>query len=226
MPGDGRKAKVEGSPYWVAVAEESRDRRRHFSPSAARNTGPILDALAPVVPNGGTMLEVASGTGQHAVAFAGRFPRLVWQPSDADPSARESIAAWREAAGLENLRAPLALDLADPDWHCAIREQIRGIIASNLLHISPWRVTENLFAGAHRLLPRSGVLFVYGCFSRCRDFVSASNRRFDESLRLRNPAWGVRDTLEVDAVAREAGFTTAEILAMPTNNTVMIWRKT
>ncbi len=215
----------ETSAGWAAATEGAVADGRQFSPSAARNIGPIIEVLQRILPSSGAMLEVASGTGQHITAYAERFPHLCWQPSDADEVARESITAWRAHSGRSNLNAPIALDLLDPDWDRTLETPVAGIIACNLLHISPFAVTENLIAGAARLLPAGGPLFVYGCFSRQGDFVAPSNTAFDHSLRRQDPRWGVRDTTDVDALARTAGFAPAEIVAMPANNTVMIWRR-
>lgn len=198
------------------------------APSAQRNTEAIRSALENVLadvdlPGGqGRALELASGTGQHAVAFAAAFPQLHWQPSEADPLALASIAAWREHAGLANLAAPVAADLADADWPRAFEPGFDLIFASNLLHISPWEVTVSFLAGASRLLAPSGVALVYGCFRRDGDWISHSNRAFDESLRGRDPRWGVRDTRDVGETAAAAGLAVRAVLAMPANNTAMV----
>ncbi len=223
--GENDKPSLHPSPYLVTVADDYRQEQRHFSPSAERNIRPILDVLTPHLPAAGTLLEVASGTGQHCVAYATEFPHLTLQPSDIDPAARASIKAWRRTAALDNILPPLIVDLTVEDWDRAVGSPVAGILASNILHISPWAVTQSLIAGAARLLPEDGLLFVYGCFSRDGDMVSQSNADFDKSLRSRNSSWGVRDTVAVDAIARDAGFTEAAVIPMPANNTVMAWRR-
>jgi len=213
------------SAYMVTVENDAEGTDRHYSPTAERNTAPILEILQPRLPSAGTVLEVASGTGQHITAYATQFAHLHWQPSDMDPAARASQEAWREASALENLAAPIELNLMQPNWDQDTPSAIAGIMGANLLHISPWAVTQSLITGAGRLLPADGLLFIYGCFSRNGDFVSDSNIAFDESLRGRNPTWGVRDTLDVDEVAVRAGFEPADVIEMPANNTVMAWRR-
>ena len=191
--GDNDNPSLHPSPYLVTVADDYRKEQRHFSPSAERNIRPILDVLTPHLPAAGTLLEVASGTGQHCVAYATEFPHLTLQPSDIDPAARASIEAWRQTAALDNILPPLVVDLMADDWHQAVRPSIAGILASNILHISPWAVTLSLISGAARLLPEGGLLFVYGCFSRDGDMVSESNAEFrQEPARPRSGLGGAR----------------------------------
>ena len=193
---------------------------RH-APAAVRNCDPLTDALRPLLPEHGLLLEVASGTGEHAVHFARRFPALTWQPTDADPDALESIAAWSKARPAPNLRPPLALDVREP-W---LVEQADAVLAINLLHISPWPATEALVAGAARVLPAGGPLIVYGPFWCEGVAQAASNLAFDESLRARDPAWGVRRLEAVSAVAEEVGLTFASVTEMPANNLLACWRR-
>jgi len=195
---------------------------KQFSPSAARNTEPILAALRPRLPASGCALEVASGTGQHIAAFATAFPGLDWTPSDPDPAARASIAAHVAEAGLANLHAPRDLDVSDAAWSEAVEPPYDVMIAVNLLHISPWQATLGLLAGAGRLLAPDGCLFIYGPFSRGGDYLSQSNVQFDASLRARDPGWGLRDVDDVAAAARGQGLDLAEVIAMPANNLMLM----
>ncbi len=204
------------------------------APAVARNTAPILERLRETIDRAARppapqarwrALELASGSGEHAVAFARAFADIDWQPSERDPAALDSIAAWRADAGLANLAAPLRIDLADPRWAEALDPPVDLIYACNLMHISPVAVSRNLLTGAARLLADDGILFVYGCFSRSGDFVSPSNRRFDQALRARDPAWGVRDTDFVAEMAADCGLAVSDIIAMPANNTVVILRR-
>ena len=194
---------------------------RH-APATARNRDPLTDALTDaLLPASGLVLEVASGTGEHAVHFARRFPELEWQPTDADPDALESIAAWRQARPAPNLRPPLALDVREP-WPV---ERADAVLAVNLLHISPWAATEDLVAGAARVLPAGGPLIVYGPFWREGVEPAASNLAFDESLRARDAGWGVRRLEEVSAAAERVGLTLASVTEMPANNLLVCWRR-
>jgi SAM-dependent methyltransferase len=173
----------------------------------------------------GNALELGSGTGQHITAFARLTPDLTWWPSDIYPRHLDSIAAWRRHAALSNLRAPQRIDLADPAWSWTANGQAGGDLAAmlciNVLHISPWRVSQNLFTGAGRLLRDGGRLYIYGPFMRDGAHTAPSNAAFDASLRAENPEWGVRDLADLNALAQEAGLTAAEIAPMPANNLVL-----
>jgi SAM-dependent methyltransferase len=195
---------------------------RQHAPSAERNREPILAVLERVLPATGTVLEIASGTGQHAVHFAAALPQLVWQPSDPDEAARASVAAWTAASGLANVRAPLALDVRDASWGIASAD---AIVCINMIHISPWASAQALIGGAGRLLGSGGVLFLYGPYRRGGAHTAPSNAAFDEQLRHRDPAWGVRDLEDVAALADAAGFDHEETVAMPANNFSVVFRK-
>jgi Protein of unknown function (DUF938) len=190
---------------------------KQHAPATARNREPIRDVLARVLPERGIVLEIASGSGEHATAFARAFPALTWQPSDADPTAVASIAAHRAEAGLANLAAPLALDVTRP-WPI---DHADAIVCINMIHISPWESALALFANAGRIL--GSVLYLYGPYSF--DHVLApSNADFDRSLRSRDPRWGVRDVADLEQAARGHGLELRETVAMPANNHSLVFR--
>ncbi|MFL9932957.1 DUF938 domain-containing protein [Paraburkholderia sp. RL18-103-BIB-C] len=201
---------------------ESHPALRQHSPSAERNREPILAVLRDALPATGRVLEIASGTGQHAMCFAGALPGLDWQPSDADADARASIAAWIAHDGLPNVRAPLALDVHQPDWGV---DSLDAVVCINMIHISPWSAAEALFAGASRRLADGGVLYLYGPYKRGGAHTSPSNDAFDQQLRSRDPAWGVRDMEAVIALGASVGFVCDEPIAMPANNFSLVFRK-
>ncbi|MEZ0603500.1 DUF938 domain-containing protein [Paraburkholderia sp. IW21] len=192
------------------------------SPSAERNREPILAVLREVLPATGRVLEIASGTGQHAICFAGALPGLDWQPSDLDVDARASIAAWIAHEGLANVRAPLALDVHQADWGVGTLD---AVVCINMIHISPWSATQALFAGASRRLVDGGVLYLYGPYKRGGAQTSPSNEAFDQQLRSRDPAWGVRDMEAVVALGASVGLVCDEAIAMPANNFSLVFRK-
>jgi SAM-dependent methyltransferase len=192
------------------------------SPSVARNRDPILAVLRRVLPLAGTVLEIASGTGEHAVHFAAALPHLKWQPSDQDEQALRSIAAHRALSGLPNLLAPLSLDAAAPEWPVA---QADAVVAINMVHISPWRVTQGLMAGAGWVLPPGGVLYLYGAYKENGIHTAPSNDTFDADLRSRNPEWGIRDLEAVADLAGGHGLTLVERIPMPANNLSLVFRR-
>ncbi|SFD36864.1 DUF938 domain-containing protein [Methylobacterium sp. 13MFTsu3.1M2] len=190
------------------------------APAVARNRDAILAVLREILPDRGTVLEIASGSGEHAVHVAAALPGLDWLPSDPEPAARRSIAAHALRAGLANIRPPLALDAAAAAWPVA---RVDGIVCINMIHIAPWAATEGLMAGAGHALSAGGVLFLYGPFREADRPFAESNAAFDASLRARDPAWGVRD---LDAVAAEAarhGLSLVRRVAMPANNLSLIF---
>ncbi|GAB5347931.1 DUF938 domain-containing protein [Alteriqipengyuania sp. 357] len=193
------------------------------SPAAQRNRAPIADVLASVLPDHGRVLEIASGTGEHVVHFAARFPDLTWQPSDPDPGARASIAAYVKESGSENIETPLALDASASEWPIDAAD---ALVCINMIHISPWAATEGLFAGAARLLPpQGGPLVLYGPYLESDVETAESNLGFDQSLKARDPRWGLRDRAAVDALAEKNGFTRTLRVPMPANNLVLVYRK-
>lgn len=194
---------------------------KRTAPAAARNREPILEVLRRVLPPRGLVLELASGSGEHAIYFAAALPGLTWQPTDVSADAVASVAAWRDEAGLPNLRPPLPLDATAP-WPV---ERADAVIAINLIHIAPWAVAEAVFAGAARVLVDDGALITYGPYRFAGAFTAPSNAAFDADLRARDPAWGVRDVVDLDALATRCGLTRVETVALPANNHVLVWRR-
>lgn len=196
------------------------------APAFQRNHEPIWQAIGPLLSDAsGSVLEIGSGTGQHAVTYARRTPNLTWWPSDISPSHRASIDAWRKDAALPNLRAPQSIDLMTPDWIWqGDGNALTAILCFNVIHIAPWPVAQNLFAGAGRLLRGGGHLLLYGPYKRDGVHTAPSNEAFDVSLRARNPEWGVRDLADVTALAQDNGLTLAQIVDMPANNLVLAFK--
>jgi hypothetical protein len=195
---------------------------RRFAPSTQRNREPILAVLRRVLPATGLVLEVASGSGEHAIFFAEALPGIVWQPSEPDADNRASIAAWTSQSGLPNVRPPLALDVTDETWPLPRADALVNI---NMVHIAPWAACEGLMRGAGRLLAPGAPLYLYGPFHRGGQPTAPSNEAFDRGLRAKNPAWGVR---HLEAVAEEAerqGLALDEIVEMPSNNFSLVFRK-
>ncbi len=199
--------------------------KRRFAPAVERNRDPILEVLRRALAATGTVLELASGTGEHAAYFAANLPHLAWQPSDADPLALESIEAWRAGADLDNLAAPLVIDASVRDWPLPRDFCPMAVVSINMIHISPWTAAGGLIQGAQRLLGPGGVLYFYGPFKLAGRHSAPSNAAFDRDLRARNPDWGVRDLDDVTALAAKCGFEHAETVAMPANNLSVIFRK-
>jgi SAM-dependent methyltransferase len=198
------------------------------APAFHRNCDAIWGALAAFMADArGDVLEVGSGTGQHAAEFARRAPQLTWWPSDIMPSHLASIEGWRRQAGLANLRAPQRIDLTDPawTWRGDAGRTLTAILCINTLHISPWRTSQNLIAGAARLLRPDGRLFVYGPFKRDGAHTAPSNAAFDATLRAENPEWGVRDVGDLSALAQAAGLTLINSAPMPANNLVLAFAR-
>lgn len=197
------------------------DERRH-APAALRNRQPILEVLRRVLPASGLVLEVASGSGEHAVHFAEALPGLTWQPSDPSPDARSSIAAWIAAAHLDTVRPPIALDAASEDWPIGRAD---ALVCINMVHISPWEATEGMMRGAGRLLPSGAPLVLYGPYRQAGRPLAPSNAAFDQDLRRRDPRWGLRDLDTVAQCAAAQGLELAEVIEMPANNLSAIFRK-
>ncbi len=193
------------------------------APSPQRNREPILEVLRRVLPPRGTVLEVASGTGQHVVHFARELPALRWIPSDPDEASRRSIGAWSRGTAVGNIDAPLALDVLGPEWPPAI--SVDAIVCINMIHIAPWRATRALFAGAARILTGPGPIVLYGPYRVGGLHTAPSNEDFDRWLKDRDPRSGVRDFDEVRAQASAEGFALSETIAMPANNLSLVFRR-
>lgn len=201
--------------------EAAGDRRRH-APATARNTDPISDVLREWMPRAGTVLEIASGSGEHALAFARAFPHLRWQPSDAEDASLASIEAWRGDAALANLAPPVRIDVMQADWPVARAD---AVVAINLVHISPWAASLGLLDGAARLLASGAPLILYGPWIERGIETAPSNLAFDADLRQRNPDWGLREVERFSGEAQARGFALAERRAMPANNLMLLLRR-
>ena len=195
------------------------------APAADRNTGAILDVLKAHLPSSGRALEIASGTGQHAAAFAQNFPGLTWVPSDPASEARLSITAWAEDSNLANLEPPLDLNVMQEDWPQVAEGPFDVLLAINLVHISPWEACEGLLRGAGALLHTHAMLYLYGPYKRGGVHTADSNARFEEWLHGQDSAWGVRDIGEVEQAAGVHGLSLDRIIEMPANNFSLILRK-
>jgi hypothetical protein len=195
---------------------------RLYAPATLRNRDFILDVLRGVLPMTGVILEIASGSGEHIVHFARNFPALVFQPSDLEPDALLSVAAWVKATGVTNVRAPIALDASQSVWPIASAD---GIICINMAHISPWEATLGLIKGAAALLPLASPLYLYGPYKRKGFTTVPSNQAFDRNLRDRNQTWGLRDLEAVAAIAQSVGFSVPAVTEMPANNLSVVFRR-
>ena len=194
---------------------------RPFAAAAEQNKTPIAEVLAEVLAEAAEVLEIGSGTGQHAAFFAGRFPHLAWQPSDL-ADALPGIEAWRRAAGAANLRPPLALDVAERPWPSA---PVDAVYSANTAHIMAWPQVESMILGAAEVLRPGGLFCLYGPFHYGGRPTSDSNARFDQDLRRRDPASGVRDFDDLDRVAADAGLRLLRDYPMPANNRLLVWRR-
>jgi SAM-dependent methyltransferase len=195
---------------------------RRSAPAALRNREPIAEVLADWLPERGRVLEVASGTGEHAAFFAERFPNLEWQPSDLHPDALASIRAWLAEARLPNLREPIVIDAAAPDWPT---DRADALLNINMVHISPWTSALGLIAGAARLLAPGGPLVLYGPWLKADIPAAPSNLEFDADLRARDPEWGLRRVEDFAKAAASAGLELAETRTMPANNLMLLLRR-
>jgi SAM-dependent methyltransferase len=194
--------------------------KRH-APATERNREPLAEVLRDVLPGSGTVLEVASGTGEHAAYFAALFPHLTWQPSDTDPDALNSIEAWAADGNAPNLRPPVVLDAAGT-WPV---ESAEAILCVNMVHISPWAATVGLMRGAGRVLAAGAPLVLYGPYRRGETATAPSNEAFDRSLKSRNPDWGLRALEDVTAVAEASGLGFERLYEMPANNLTLLFRR-
>ena len=199
--------------------------QRMFSPSAARNSAPILGVLERVLPATGVVLEIGCGTGEHAVCFAKAMPNLIWQPSDTDTNSRASTASWIKFVGLKNVPAPLDINVCSTLWGVEETAPLDAIVSINMVHIAPWAASLGLFAGAGHLLRTGGLLILYGPFMRGGVHNAGSNADFDVSLKARNPSWGVRDLADLERVGEASGISLREIIEMPSNNAIVVFSK-
>jgi hypothetical protein len=216
---------VSGAPAspepWTPGQADGGAQKRH-APATLRNRDAIVDVLRTILPERGLILEIASGSGEHVVHFARAFPAMAWQPSDPDPAALASVAAWSEEAGLPNVRPPLRIDAASPAW---LVERAHAVLCINMVHISPWDATLGLMRGAGAVLPAGGVLYLYGPFVQAGVPTAPSNQAFDDSLRTQNAEWGLRDLKAVTQAAAREGLVQEAVLPMPANNLSVIFRK-
>ena len=196
---------------------------RRSAPAALRNREPIAEVLSEWLPDEGLVLEIASGTGEHAVYFAERFPKLHWQPSDIHPDALSSVAAWRRESALPNLREPLTLDASSPSWPI---DHAAAVLSINMVHISPWASALGLLDGAARILPEGAPLILYGPWISKAIETAPSNLDFDADLRARDPEWGLRIVEEFAAAAAERGLKLKQTRSMPANNLMLLLRRT
>ncbi len=190
------------------------------APATHRNRAPILRVLGRWLTGPARVLEIASGTGQHAVYFAAQLPHLSWQPSEWDPDALASIESWIAAEGGANVAAPIELDACATAWP---GQRVDAVFNANMIHISPWSVAEGLFAGAGRILGHAGLLFLYGPFKVAGRHTAPSNLAFDADLRQRNSSWGVRDLEALEELARGVGLELVEKNDLPANNKLLVF---
>lgn len=213
---------TNNSQPWFAADAPAEAGKRH-APATVRNRDAIAQVLRETLPPSGLVLEVASGSGEHVVHFARLFPALHWLPSDPDPAALASIAAWTDEAALPNIAPPVRLDASDPaSWPVDTAD---AILCINMVHISPWAATLGLLEGAGALLPEGGLLYLYGPYVQEGVETAPSNLAFDRSLRERNPAWGLRAVHEVEVAAADRGLSLERIVPMPANNLSLIFRR-
>ncbi|MDP6473944.1 MAG: DUF938 domain-containing protein [Alphaproteobacteria bacterium] len=193
-------------------------------PSFNRNRDPILEVLRDWLPPTARVLEIASGSGQHAIYFQAALPATKWQPSDPDPDCRESITAWAERKK-STISPPLSIDAEAENWGISGGENFDAIVCINMIHTTPRSSTDGLMKHASELLPKDGLLFLYGPFKRSGQHVSESNRRFDEDLRRRNPEWGIADVEIIISGAERENLALSEIIEMPQNNLSVIFKR-
>jgi Protein of unknown function (DUF938) len=205
---------------WIAA--EAGPEAKKIAPAAARNRDAIAEVLATFLPETGSVLEIASGSGEHIAHFARQWPGLTWQPSDPDADARRSIDAWCADVRTGNVRSALAIDVFGEVWPL---DHVDAILCINMIHIAPWAATLGLIRGASQRLAKSSVLYLYGPFLEMGVELAPSNAAFDASLKARNPEWGLRNVADVAEAGREQGFDLETRIAMPANNLSLIFRK-
>ena len=212
--------------------DDSLDLRR-YAPATERNRTPILEILQQVLPPTGTILEISSGTGEHAVFMAPQLAPRYWLPSDPNPEARASIRAWQQSAPCDNMYLPIDLDTSNSQWlvesgelpNCDLQQHpITAIVNINMIHIAPKSAYLGLFAGAKRILPIDGILYLYGPFKQVGVHTAPSNAAFDASLRSQNSAWGIRDLEEIVTVAQSHHLELQKVYPMPANNLSVVFK--
>ncbi len=211
----------DNKPNFVAVG----DGGQLNAPAAVRNREPILAVLRTVMPPAGTILEIASGSGQHGAWYAAEFPQHRWAPSDIDPDALAGIDAWAREAKSDNILPARLLDAGADDWPVTdIGEDLTAMFSANMIHIAPWAAGMGLLAAAGRLLPSHGILFLYGPFLRDGKPATESDAQFDRFLKGRDPSWGLRDLDQVVATAESHGLELSQQVDMPAGNLSLIFR--
>lgn len=196
---------------------------KHHAPAAERNKDPILGVLRELCSEPKFVLTIAEGSGQHVVHFAKHLPHITFQPTDMEPSALGSIAAYLEESGCQNIREPISLDASVEDWPV---KHADGIYCINMIHISPWKATVGLFQAAAHILPTHGFLMTYGPYRFSGAFTAPSNQEFDASLKARNPEWGVRDVDDLTKLAKSVGMELRQTVSLPANNHCLVFGKT
>jgi Protein of unknown function (DUF938) len=206
---------------------------RRYAPATERNREPILAVLQQVLPPTGTILEISSGTGEHAVFMAPQLAPRYWLPSDPNPDARDSIRAWRQSAPCDNIYSPMDIDASSSEWSIEsgrfpirdLTEQpINAIVNINMIHIAPKSAYLGLLAGARRVLPIDGILYLYGPFKQGGVHTAPSNEAFDDSLQSQNPQWGIRDLEEIIRVAHSHNLDLQKVYEMPANNLSVVFK--
>ncbi len=207
----------------ASVADEYDEHGLPIWPAPERNKAPILEQLVRVLPkSGGRVLEIASGSGQHATWFAEHLPAWTWLPSDVDEEHLTVLERRRQVSALSNLESPIRLNVESHEWHVGT---VQAVYCANMVHIAPLSAAEGLFTGAGRVLERGGLLLTYGPYMLAGSHTSESNERFDASLRARDSAWGVRDLDVLEQIAHGADIALEERVVMPANNFFVVWRK-
>lgn len=212
---------LKGTNSKPFVFDGTGEAKRH-APATARNRDAIASVIGKYLPKTGTILEIASGTGEHLVHFARTFPQLLWQPSDYDQAGLASINAWASDSGLDNILPPIRIDAASTDWPI---EQADGILCINMIHISPWEATMGLISGSASRLSKGAPLYLYGPYIQKGVPTVESNLAFDRSLRDRNAAWGLRSVEDVVEYAKQKGIMLQAIREMPSNNLSLVFSK-
>lgn len=210
------------------IALETRevtDDNRMMSPSVARNKGPILDVLRPHLSSGARVLEIASGTGEHGAHIMANVEGLIWQPSDLSPEARRSVSAWADYSGNSQFKAPVALDASQDQWPLEEGVMFDAILCINMIHIAPIEAAKGVIRGAERILKAGGILYFYGPFKRQGEHTAPSNEAFDQSLKSRDPAWGIRDLEEMETLGEASGLSLESLTQMPANNMSLVFRR-